>query len=88
MQADKLYDDRDGRNRDIHDKDLSREKTLLPALDGRVFRSAGLGLTDRATICRLRLVASWVNVSCAVDCAEPAGPDIHLRERVKAVHED
>jgi len=73
---------------DIHDKDLSRKKTLLPALDGRVFRSAGLRLTNRATICRLRLVVGWVNVSSAVDCAEPAGPDIHLRERRKTVHED
>jgi hypothetical protein len=28
------------------------KKPLLPALDGRVFRSAGLDLTDKATICR------------------------------------
>ena len=73
---------------DIHDKDLSRKNTLLPALDGRVFRSAGWGPTNRATICRLRPVTGWVNVSCAVDCAEPAGPDIHLRERSETVHED
>jgi hypothetical protein len=83
-----LLEGRSGDTWNIHDKALSRKNTLLPALDGRVFRSADLGPRRNATICRLRPDITRVHVSRAVVCAEPAGPDIHLQERVGTVRED
>ena len=63
---------------DIHDKGLSRKKTLLPALDGG-FLKRPTSCTCAVTICFCRPVADWVHAV--------AGPDIHLREQ-RAVHED